>query len=64
MRLKPGSRAKAADAASPGQVEAERRGTVLMLLEVLNFLFVLLGLLQARERAQVSPLACRLIFLA
>ena len=35
-----------------------------MLLEILNFLLVLLGLLQARERAQVSPLPRRLVLLA
>ena len=35
-----------------------------MLFEVLNFLFVLLGPVEAWEGAKVPPLPCRLVFLA
>lgn len=40
------------------------RGTGLMLLEDLDFLFVLLGFFEIREGAEVPPLSRRLIFLA
>jgi hypothetical protein len=38
--------------------------TGLVPLKILDFLFVLLGLFEGSERAQVPPLPCRLIFLA
>jgi hypothetical protein len=35
-----------------------------MLLKILNFLFVLLGLFEAWESAEIPPLPSRLVFLA
>jgi hypothetical protein len=66
MRLKLASRSKPMDIASNQQVRvgAGSRGTVLVLLEVLNFLLVLLGLFEVRECAKISPFARRLFFLA